>query len=123
MKRGRPFRRFISVCECLKTNFVLRGLFKLTVPDSLLTALSTSRDLTQKSWYNAHLTRRLYRSDREGWSATKNLILSFITMQKAARQPKAQAVRALANDIEIVVDASEARAKGMEIQTSVVGLE
>ena len=50
----------------------------------------------------------------------KGLILPFIDMQAAARQPRTQAVRALANDIEIVVDSSEAREKGMVVRTGLV---
>ena len=46
----------------------------------------------------------------------KTLILRFIDMQAAAKQPKTQLVTALVNGIEIVVDSSEALSKGMEIQ-------
>ena len=47
-------------------------------------------------------------------------MLRFIDMQAAARQPRTQAVRALVNDVEIVVDLSEARDKGMDVQTSLI---
>jgi hypothetical protein len=87
---------------------------------SLLTALSTSRDPAHKSWYNAHLTRRLYQLELESWSTVKGLVLRFIDMQAMARQPRTKAVRAMVNDIEIVVDPMEAREKGWQVQTGLV---
>ena len=87
---------------------------------SLLTALSSTRDPAHKSWYNAHLTRRLYQLELENWSTVKSLMLRFIDMQAMARQPRTTAVRTTVNDIEIVVDSSEAREKGWMVQTGLV---
>lgn len=87
---------------------------------SLLTALSSIRDPAQKSWYNAHLTRRLYRLELENWSTAKSLMLRFIDMQAMARQPRTKAVRAMVNDVEIVVDASDARENGWVVETGLV---
>ena len=58
--------------------------------------------------------------EQDQWSTVKSVMLQFIEMQAAARQPRTQAVRALANDIEIVIDSSEAREKGMDVQTSLI---
>ena len=87
----------------------------------LLTALSATRNPAQKSWYNAHLTRRLYQLELENWSTAKGLLLRFINMQAMARLPRTNAVRAVVNDIEIVVDPAEAREKGWLVNTSLVG--
>ena len=87
---------------------------------SLLTALSSSRNPAHKSWYNAHLTRRLYQLELENWSALKALMLRFVDMQAMARQPRTKAVRAVVNDVEIVVDPNEAREKGWQVQTGLV---
>lgn len=53
----------------------------------------------------------------------KNLTLRFIDMRIAARQPRTQAVRALVNDVEIVVDPFEARQQGMTVRDSMIGPE
>ncbi|KAK3704332.1 hypothetical protein LTR37_013885 [Vermiconidia calcicola] len=87
----------------------------------LLTALSTARIISQRSWYNAHLTRRLYRLEHDNWTIAKSLTLRLIDMQTAARQPRTQAVRVLVNDVEIVVDPVEAQERGLSIQTSLIG--
>jgi hypothetical protein len=87
---------------------------------SLLTALSTSRNQAHKSWYNAHLTRRLYQLKLENWSTVKGLMLRFIDMQAMARLPRTKAVRAMVNDVEIVADPMEAREKGWQVQTGLV---
>lgn len=47
-------------------------------------------------------------------------MLRFIDMEAMARQPRTKAVRATVNDIEIVVDSSEAREKGWLVQTGLV---
>lgn len=87
---------------------------------SLLTALSTSRSPAHKSWYNAHLTRRLYQLELENWSTVKGLMLRFIDMQAMARLPRTKVVRAMVNDVEIVADPMEAREKGWQVQTGLV---
>jgi hypothetical protein len=43
-------------------------------------------------------------------------MLKFVEMQSMARQPRNQAVRALASGVEIVVDAAEADAMGLTVQ-------
>ena len=47
-------------------------------------------------------------------------MLRFIDMQAMARQPRTKAVRTTVNDVEIVVDSSEAREKGWLVQTGLV---
>ena len=47
-------------------------------------------------------------------------MLRFIDMQAMARLPRTRAVRAAVNGIEIVVDSSEARERGWEVQTGLV---
>ena len=71
------------------------------------------------------MTRRLYQLELENWGTVKNLILRFIDTQAMARQPRTKAVRATVNDVEIVVDPTEAREKGWQVQTGLVepGLE
>lgn len=86
----------------------------------LLTALSSTHNPAQKAWYNAHLTRRLYQLELQNWSSAKALVLRFIDMQAMARLPRTNAVRATVNGIEIVVDPSEARDKGWQVQTGLV---
>ena len=101
------------VCEYRDHNPNNRSI--LTDDDySLLTALSASQGVPQKSWYNAHLTRRLYRMEQDRWSTVKSLILRFIDMQAAARQPRPLAMTAMVNDIEIVVDPRDARPNALE---------
>lgn len=94
--------------------------FRLLHVRILLTALSGTRDPAARSWYNAHLTRSLYQLGLENWSSVKSLMLRFIDMQRMARFPRTKAVRAVVNDIEIVVDSSEAREKGWRIQTGLI---
>jgi len=77
--------------------------------------MAASIIVSQKSWYNAHLTRQLYRTELENWGELKGLVLRFIDMQAATRQPRTQAVRALVNDIEIVVDPAEAWEQGLNL--------
>ena len=47
-------------------------------------------------------------------------MLRFIDTQAMARQPRTKAVRAMVNDVEIVVDQTEAREKGWQVQTGLV---
>lgn len=47
-------------------------------------------------------------------------MLRFIDMQAMARLPRTKAVRAMVNDVEIVVDPNEAREKGWQVQTGLV---
>jgi hypothetical protein len=82
----------------------------------LLTALSTAIEASHKSWYYAHLTRRLYQTEQEGWNVAKNMVLAYIELQATARHSRTLAVRALANDVEIVVDPAEAYANNMTIR-------
>ncbi|EMC93605.1 hypothetical protein BAUCODRAFT_150903 [Baudoinia panamericana UAMH 10762] len=89
----------------------------------LLTALAASRTVQQKSWYNAHLARSLYRLDGEAWQETKSTVLQYIDMQAADRHSKPRAVRAVVNGVEIVVDAGEARDRGLPISSKVEQLE
>lgn len=78
--------------------------------------MGASVTVPQKSWYNAHLTRQLYRVGKlEDWGESKDMILRFIDMQAAARRLQVQAFRALANGIEIVVDPAEATEYDLDV--------
>jgi len=117
MVHGLRSRRCLSACEyAAKTVPPQPSQFLvLTLQGSLLTGMAASIIVSQKSWYNAHLTRQLYRTELENWGELKGLVLRFIDMQAATRQPRTQAVRALVNDIEIVVDPAEAWEQGLNL--------
>ncbi|KAK5174152.1 uncharacterized protein LTR77_001232 [Saxophila tyrrhenica] len=86
----------------------------------LLTAFATAPSSASKSWYVAHLTRCLYQTEQHNWSLVKDLMLRFIAMQSMARQPRRQSVRALANDVEVVVDPAEADEMDLSVQSAAI---
>lgn len=51
------------------------------------------------------------------------MLLSFIDMQIAAWRPRPRLVRAIANGVEIIVGASEADERGLEVRSEMMDLE